>query len=226
MRVLIIEDEWKVAAAVCEGLQQDGHDAAVEPTGDCGLRRAQAEPFDVVVLDLGLPGTTGLDVLRALRRRATHLPILIMTARDTVGDRVAGLDAGADDYVVKPFAFAELAARVRALERGSGPEMLQLAIGDLSVDLVTRRVERAGVVLELTRQEFMLLQYLAQHAGDVVSRETLARDVWDEPGRTPSLDNVIDVHIARLRKKVHGGGLPDLIHTVRGVGFVLRPQVD
>jgi DNA-binding response OmpR family regulator len=222
MRVLIIEDEGKVAAAVREGLEQEGHVAAVETTGDGGLRRARAEPFDVIVLDLGLPGLSGLDVLEALRRRTARIPVLIMTARDSVADRVAGLDAGADDYVIKPFAFAELAARVRALERRGAAPLARLTESDLSVDVISRRVERAGMALDLTMQEFKLLQYLLQHAGEVVSRETLARDVWTEPARNPSLDNVIDVHIARVRKKVHVGGLPDLIHTVRGVGFVLR----
>jgi DNA-binding response OmpR family regulator len=149
--------------------------------------------------------------------------VLVLTARDTVQDRVAGLDSGADDYLVKPFAFAELLARIRALiRRGRAAESPRLGLGDLDVDLITRKVTRGGQPIELTVREFELLEFLLRHQGQVVSREALAHDVWHETSRSTPLDNVIDVHIARLRRKVDADGAPKLIHTVRGVGFVLR----
>jgi DNA-binding response OmpR family regulator len=150
-------------------------------------------------------------------------PVLVLTARDTIQDRVAGLDSGADDYLVKPFAFAELLARIRALvRRGRAAEAPKLGAADLDMDLITRRVTRAGRPVELTVREFELLEYLLRHQGQVVSRDTLARDVWKETARSTPLDNVIDVHIARLRRKVDADYPARLIHTVRGVGFMLR----
>jgi DNA-binding response OmpR family regulator len=161
--------------------------------------------------------------LRRWRERGSVLPILILTARDGVQQRVAGLDAGADDYLIKPFAFAELLARIRALvRRGRVTETPRLGVGDLEMDLVTRKVTRSGQLVELTVREFELLEYLMRYHGQVVSRETLARDVWKETARTTPLDNVIDVHIARLRRKVDVEPATKLIHTVRGVGFMLR----
>jgi DNA-binding response OmpR family regulator len=158
-----------------------------------------------------------------VRERGMKTPVLVLTARDSVQDRVAGLDSGADDYMVKPFAFAELVARIRALvRRGRSAESPRLAAGDLDMDLITRKVTRAARPIELTVREFELLEYLLRHQGQVVSRETLARDVWQETARSTPLDNVIDVHIARLRRKLDADHPVKLIHTVRGVGFMLR----
>ena len=179
--------------------------------------------FDAILLDLGLPGRGGLEVLAGLRSQGLRLPVLVVTARDAIDDRVRGLDAGADDYLVKPFAFAELLARLRALlRRGRPEEALRVRVADLEVDPLTRTVRRGGEEIELTTREFELLQYLMRHHGQIVSRDMLARDVWKELSRGTPLDNVIDVHVARLRKKVDPGGGPRLIHTVRGVGFVVR----
>jgi two-component system, OmpR family, copper resistance phosphate regulon response regulator CusR len=170
-----------------------------------------------------MPGLDGFEVCREIRRTGSHVPVLMLTARDAVESRITGLDSGADDYLIKPFAFAELLARIRALvRRGRVAEAPRLAAGDLEVELITRKVTRGGQPIELTVREFELLEYLLRHQGQVVSRELLARDVWKETARTTPLDNVIDVHIARLRRKVDADGATKLIHTVRGVGFMLR----
>jgi DNA-binding response OmpR family regulator len=221
--VLVVEDEQKVANALREGLEDEHYDVIVERTGEGAFFRVNTEAFDVILLDLGLPGRDGLEILAALRRRRLDTPVLVLTARDGLEDRVRGLDTGADDYLVKPFAFAELLARLRALvRRGRVSESPRLSVADLEVDLITRRVTRGGRPVELTVREFELLEHLVRHRGQVVSRETLARDVWKETSRTTPLDNVIDVHIARLRRKVDLDGVPKLIHTVRGVGFLVR----
>jgi len=223
MRVLVVEDEQKVANALREGLEGERYDVIVERTGEDAFFRLTTEAFDLILLDLGLPGRDGLQILTTLRGKGVKTPVLVLTARDTLQDRVAGLDSGADDYLVKPFAFAELLARIRALmRRGRSGEAPRLAVGDLSMDLITRKVMRGGQPVELTVREFELLEYLMRYEGQVVSRETLARDVWKETARTTPLDNVIDVHIARLRRKVDVERPVKLIHTVRGVGFMLR----
>jgi len=223
MRVLVVEDEQKVANALREGLEGERYDVVVERTGEAAFFRLNTEEFDAILLDLTLPGRDGLQILKAVRERGMKTPVLVLTARDSVHDRVAGLDSGADDYLVKPFAFAELLARIRALvRRGRAAESPRLGAGDLDVDLVTRKVTRAGRPVELTVREFELLEYLLRHQGQVVSRETLARDVWKETARSTPLDNVIDVHIARLRRKVDTDYPVKLIHTVRGVGFMLH----
>jgi DNA-binding response OmpR family regulator len=223
MRILVVEDEQKVADALREGLEDERYDVVVERTGEGAFFRVNTETFDVVLLDLTLPGRDGLEILRALRQRRMETPVLVLTARDSLEDRVTGLDAGADDYLVKPFAFAELLARIRALvRRGRVADAPRLAVGDLEMDLVTRKVLRSGRPVDLTVREFELLEFLMRYAGQVVSRETLARDVWKETARTTPLDNVIDVHIARLRRKVDLEQAVKLIHTVRGVGFMLR----
>jgi DNA-binding response OmpR family regulator len=192
------------------------------PTGEDGFFRANAEAFDLVLLDLMLPGRNGLEILQTLRKRQVQTPVLILTARDGVDDRVRGLDLGADDYLVKPFALPELLARIRALlRRGRASDILRLKAADLELDLVTRRATRNGRALDLTIREFELLEYLLRHQGHVVSREMLAHDVWKEPRRVTPIDNVIDVQITRLRKKVDLEGIRRLIHTVRGVGFLL-----
>jgi DNA-binding response OmpR family regulator len=222
-RVLVVEDEPKVARALREGLAAEGYEVALAATGEDGFFRASSEPFDLLILDRMLPGREGLEVLRALRQKGLLCPVLVLTARDAVEDRVEGLDAGADDYVVKPFAFTELLARVRALvRRGRGDQLLRLTVADLVVDVPARRVVRGGAEVDLTPREYELLEYLVRHRGTIVSREMLARDVWREPERGTPLDNVIDVHVTRLRKKVDQGFATRLIHTVRGVGFLVR----
>jgi DNA-binding response OmpR family regulator len=225
MRVLIIEDDLKVAGAVRAGLDAEGYDVVHSRTGEDGYFRATTEPFDAVLLDLGLPGRSGLEILAGLRGRGLSIPVLVLTARDAVEDRVLGLDSGADDYLVKPFAFAELVARLRALlRRGRPEEALRVRLADLELDPVSRSVRRGDQPIDLTAREFELLDYLLHHQGQIVSRDMLARDVWKEPSRGTPLDNVIDVHIARLRKKVDQGFSPRLIHTVRGVGFMVREE--
>ena len=223
MRILVVEDEQKVADALREGLEDERYDVVVERTGEGAFFRVNTETFDIILLDLTLPGRDGLEILRALRQRRMETPVLVLTARDSLEDRVTGLDAGADDYLVKPFAFAELLARIRALvRRGRVADAPRLSVGDLEMDLVTRKVLRDGRPVDLTVREFELLEFLMRYQSQVVSRETLARDVWKETARTTPLDNVIDVHIARLRRKVDLEHGVKLIHTVRGVGFMLR----
>ena len=198
-------------------------EVVLAPTGEDGFFRANAETFDLLLLDLMLPGRNGFEILQTLRTRQVQTPVLILTARDGVEDRVLGLDLGADDYLVKPFALPAILARVRALlRRGRPAELLRLKAGDLELDVMARRVTRGGRVLDVTAREFELLEYLLRHLGHVVSREMLAHDVWKEPRRATPIDNVIDVQVARLRRKVDVDGRERLIHTVRGVGFVLR----
>jgi DNA-binding response OmpR family regulator len=221
VRILIVEDDAKVAGALNAGLVAEGYEAAVARTGEDGYYLATTEPFDAILLDLMLPGRSGLEILANLRKRGLGLPVLMLTARDAVEDRVRGLDGGADDYLVKPFAFAELIARLRALLRRRRPEgAAPLRLADLELDPVERSVTRSGAVLELTAREFDLLRFLLRHQGQIVTREMLACEVWKEPVRGTPLDNVIDVHIARLRRKVDQASTRKLIHTVRGVGFV------
>ena len=225
MRVLVVEDERKLAHVVSSALQAEHYDVVVAATGEDGFYRANAELFDLVVLDLMLPGRNGLEILQTLRQRHIETPVLILTARDGIEDRVLGLDLGADDYLVKPFALPELLARIRALlRRGRPSEALRLKAGDLELDLVARRASRGDRAVELTGREFELLEYLLRHQGHLVSREMLARDVWKEPRRATPLDNVIDVQMARLRRKIDCDGTARLIHTVRGVGFVVREE--
>jgi len=221
--VLVVEDERKLAHVVSSALQAEHYDVVVAATGEDGFYRANAELFDLVVLDLMLPGRNGLEILQTLRQRHIETPVLILTARDGIEDRVRGLDLGADDYLVKPFALPELLARIRALlRRGRPSEALRLKAGDLELDLVARRASRGDRAVDLTGREFELLEYLLRHQGHLVSREMLARDVWREPRRATPLDNVIDVQMARLRRKIDLDGAARLIHTVRGVGFVVR----
>jgi DNA-binding response OmpR family regulator len=225
LRILVVEDESKVACALREGLQRERYDVVIASTGEEGFFLVNAEEFDLVILDLMLPGRDGLEVLSTLRKRGLDTPVLILTARDAIEDRVQGLDSGADDYLVKPFAFPELLARVRArLRRGRCDQSLRLRLADRELDLTPRKVRRAGQELQLTVREFELLEYLIRHKEEIVSREMLARDVWKETSRATTLDNVIDVHINRLRRKVDDPFDRKLIHTVRGVGFVLREE--
>jgi DNA-binding response OmpR family regulator len=223
VRILVVEDERKIADVLACSLEGEHYEVVVASTGEEGFYRANAELFDLVILDLMLPGRSGLEILQTLRRRRVETPVLILTARDGVDDRVLGLDLGADDYLVKPFALPELLARTRALlRRGRPSDVLRLKAADLELDVMARRASRADRPLDLTAREFELLEYLLRHQGHLVSREMLAREVWKEPRRATPLDNVIDVQIARLRKKIDSEGSARLIHTVRGVGFILR----
>ena len=223
VRVLVVEDERKLAQVLGSALKAERYDVVVAPTGEDGFVRANAEAFDLIVLDLMLPGRSGLEILQTIRQRHIETPVLILTARDGVDDRVLGLDLGADDYLVKPFALPELLARIRALlRRGRPSDVFQLKAADLELDLVTHRATRGDRLLDLTAREFELLEYLLRHQSHLVSREMLAREVWKEPRRATPLDNVIDVQMARLRKKVDTEAGERLIHTVRGVGFILR----
>ena len=222
MRILVVEDDKKVAKALREGLQAEHYDVRVASTGEEGFFLVNHELFDLVLLDLMLPRRDGIEVLTTLRKRGLQTPVLILTARDTVEDRVQGLDLGADDYLVKPFAFPELVARIRALlRRGRMDQVLKLQLDDVEMDLLTRRVARRGLTLDLTAKEFELLEYLLRHQGRVVSREMLARDVWQVAARATPLDNVIDVSVARLRRKIDDPFEKKLLHTIRGMGFML-----
>jgi len=225
VRILIIEDDPKTARAIRQGLCGEGYEAAVARTGEDGFFQLSAEAFDLVVLDWMLPGRDGLEILKALRAHGPKPPVLLLRARDTVEDRVLGLDSGADDYLVKPFAFAELLARIRALlRRAAKDEVGRKQVDDLALDVQSRRVWRAGQEIVLTPREFDLLVYLMRYEGQVVTRQMLAQEVWREPNRATPLDNVIDVHLAHLRKKVDEGRRTKLIQTVRGVGFLLRGE--
>jgi DNA-binding response OmpR family regulator len=225
MHILVIEDEAKVAKALRTGLEGEGYEVTAAATGEDGYFLATTQTFDLVVLDLMLPGRGGLEILAALRERDCPAPVLILTAKDSVEDRVAGLDAGADDYLVKPFAFPELLARIRALtRRGRTDQVLRLRVGDLEIDRVTRKVTRGPSEIPLTAKEYELLEYLMLNNGRTVSREMLARDVWKTEDRATPLDNVIDVHITRLRSKMDAPFPARLLHTIRGVGFVLSEE--
>jgi two-component system copper resistance phosphate regulon response regulator CusR len=222
-RILIVEDEPKTAAYLMRGLSESGYDAAVARTGDEGLRLAGEESFDLVLLDVMLPGSDGWSVITAMRKRRTDLPVIFLTARDAVEDRVKGLELQADDYLVKPFAFSELLARVRTvLRRGSrrGPETL--LVSDLEIDLQRHRASRAGQLLNLTPKEFLLLTLLARRMGEVLSRAVIAEQVWDINFDTDT--NIIDVAVRRLRAKVDDPFDQKLIHTVRGMGYVLEAR--
>jgi DNA-binding response OmpR family regulator len=223
MRILVVEDEQKLAKALKDGLEAEDYSVAIAYTGEEGFYLVETERFDLVLLDVMLPGRSGLEIVRAMRQRGSKAPVLMLTARDTIEDKVMGLDAGADDYLVKPFAFPELLARIRALCRRGAPEVVSgMRIADLELDAVGRSASRGGQMLSLTPLEFDLLEYLLRNQGRVVSREMLAREVWKRTGRHTPLDNVIDVHVARLRRKVDEQFDKKLVQTVRGVGFVVR----
>lgn len=225
MRILVVEDEEKLAASLKEGLEADSYTVTVAHSGEEGFYLVHTQPFDLIILDVLLPGRNGFEILATMRERGLATPVLLLTAKDAVEDRVQGLDTGADDYLVKPFAFPELLARIRALlRRGQTETPAKLKLSDLELDIAARSVIRAGQPLELTAREFDLLEYLLIHQGRVVSREMLARDIWKETGRHTPIDNVIDVHVARLRRKVDERFDRKLVHTVRGVGFVLREE--
>jgi DNA-binding response OmpR family regulator len=225
VHILVVEDELKMAKALQEGLEADDYAVSVAHTGEEGFYLAQASPFDMILLDVMLPGRDGFEILTTLRQRGMKTPILLLTSRDTVEDRVRGLDIGADDYLVKPFAFPELLARIRVLlRRGKIDGAQRLRLADLEMDAALRSVTRAGESLELTAREFDLLHYLLVNRDRVVSREMLAREIWKEVARQTPLDNVIDAQMVRLRRKVDGQFEKKLLQTVRGVGFILREE--
>lgn len=224
VRILVVEDEAKVASFIRRGLEAEGYSVAVAADGRVGLTRAFEGVFDLVILDVMLPERDGLHVLRDLRERNMSVPVLMLTARDTVADRVHGLNQGADDYLTKPFAFEELLARIRALLRRGGPEPASsLRVADLHLDPATRAVSRAGTTIQLTAKEFALLAFFMRRPGRVLSRAVIAQHVWGVDFDTFS--NVIDVYVNYLRKKIDADYPVKLLQTVRGVGYVLRePQ--
>ena len=225
MRILLAEDEHNLAVAIQQGLETEGFSIRLADSGEEAFYLAQTLPFDMLIFDIMLPGRDGIEVLRDLRQLGLLAPVLLLTARDSVGDRVRGLDAGADDYLSKPFAFPELLARIRALSRrAASKEIGTLRVGDLELDRKQHRAVRAGRRLDLTVKEFEVLHYLMRHAGQVVSREMLAASVWQEPTRNSAIDNVIDVQIGRLRRKLDDPFREKLLQTIRGVGFVLRQE--
>jgi len=220
MRVLLIEDDRKAAKLLAKGLQEEGFVVDVAPTGEAGEEQAFVNEYDVIVLDWLLPGKDGLAVCQALRARDLATPILMLTARHTLADRVNGLSTGADDYLSKPYAFAELLARIRALlrrARVARPPVLRVT--DLTLDPANRRVARGGVKIGLTSKEYTILEVLMQNAGETVSRTRLVERVWDEASEV--LDNLVDVHVSHLRKKIDRESGPSLIQTVRGFGYRL-----
>lgn len=222
-RVLIVEDQKRLQASLRRGLEEEGYQVDAAASGEDGYYLATTQPVDVVVLDLMLPGRDGLQVLKDLRAHGFGKPVLILTSRDAVADRVTGLDAGADDYLVKPFAFAELHARLRALlRRPAADRELVLRADNLEMDLLARRVVRDGIELELSKREFDLLEFLLRHKNMTVTRDMLGREVWKEPDGMWT--NVIEVCINSLRKKVERPGQHQLIQTVRGVGYALRDR--
>ncbi|HVO23833.1 MAG TPA: response regulator transcription factor [Candidatus Margulisiibacteriota bacterium] len=221
MRLLIVEDEQTLARYLQRGLQEAAWTADVCPSVDEAWRLLLLNSYDLIVLDLGLPGADGSVLLRRVREAGMDMPVLILTARGAVEDRVAELNAGADDYVSKPFAFAELMARLHALlRRGRDRQPLMLKVDDLHLDVVRRQVQRGAQRIELTAREFSVLEFLMRHAGEVVTRTTLAEHVWGD--HYDSLSNLIEVFINRLRKKIEPQGTPRLLHTVRGAGYVMR----
>ena len=223
MRILLIEDDAATSAYVSRGLSEEGHVVDVANNGKDGLFLALNESFDVIVTDRMLPGPDGLSILRALRASAITTPVLVLTALGEVDRRVEGLEAGADDYLAKPFAFSELRARIRALARrpAQQAETHELAVGDLRMDLLRRTASRGGRAIELLPTEFRLLEYMMRHPGEVLTRTMLLEKVWDFSFDPTT--NVVDVHVSRLRRKLEAGGEAPMIRTVRGAGYVLSP---
>jgi len=221
MRVLVIEDELKMADLIKRGLEEEGMEVETAYDGETGAGAAKTGNHDLILLDLGLPGRDGMEVMRELRESGLMTPILILTAQDSTEMKVTGLDTGADDYITKPFAFSELLARIRALLRRTHTEdTTKLQIGDLILNLINRRASRAGNEVQLTNKEFSLLEFFMRHPDEILSRETLSEKVWEETFDT--LTNVIDVYINYLRNKVDRHYEPKLIHTVRGVGYMFK----
>jgi len=221
MRILVVEDDKKIASFVVNGLKQSGFAVDHAPDGEDGALRAQTVSYDAAVVDLMLPKLDGLGLIQELRSKKIHIPILILSAKNSVDDRVRGLQAGGDDYLTKPFAFSELLARVQALIRRAShtPEPTRLTVGDLMLDLLTREVQRAGETIELQPREFALLEYLMRHANRPVTKTMILEHIFDYSFDPQT--NVVDVLVHRLRAKVDRDKA--MIHTIRGVGYVLRP---
>ena len=224
MRVLVVEDERRLARYIKKGLEEHHFAVDLASDGEEGLFCAQVNEYDVIILDLLLPKKYGLTVLRELRERYDQVPVLILTARDALTDKVAGFDAGADDYLTKPFSFLELLLRVRALlRRGKVEPQVKLQVGDLVMDLTAHRSSRAGKPLQLTSKEFALLEFFLRNPGRVLTRTTISEHVWDY-GFENTLSNVIDVFVNRLRNKIDRDFPHKLLHTVKGVGYVLQEK--
>src|SRR5881227_2674258 len=222
MRILVIEDEKKTAAFLAKGLREAGFVVDVAPDGKAGLACTHASKFDLLIVDIMLPKKDGWALVEELRKAGVHTPVIFLTARDSVRDRVKGLELGADDYVVKPFAFSELLARVRSLLRRTPAKSDEIRIQDLEIDTRHHRATRHGVALNLTPKEFLLLTHLARAGGEVVSRKEIAENVWDIGFNTDT--NVVDVVVRRLRAKVDDPFKKKLVHTIRGVGYALKPS--
>jgi two-component system, OmpR family, copper resistance phosphate regulon response regulator CusR len=225
VRILLVEDESRVAGFIAKGLREQSYAVDIAGDGEKALYQAAVNHYDLVILDIMLPLKNGYAVCRELRASGFRAPVLMLTARDAIDDRVAGLDAGADDYLVKPFDFKELLARLRALSRRSGvprPEMMRAA--DLSLNTASHAVTRAGRTINLTAKEYALLEFLVLHQGRIVGREAIAQNVWDES--FDAFTNVIDVYIKRLRAKLDFPGAPRLIHTRRGEGYILTTKAE
>lgn len=223
MRILIVEDEPKAAAYLAKGLRENGFVVDVAHDGEEGKFLATQEHFDLIILDVMLPKLSGWQVIAAIRQISPEMRVLFLTARDSIEDRVKGLELGADDYLIKPFAFSELLARVRTLlRRGKSTYTDTICIADLKIDLLKHKASRGDVVIDLTSKEFMLLTYMAQHQGEVLSRTLIAENVWDI--NFDSNTNVVDVAIRRLRQKVDDDFEKKLIHTMRGIGYVLEER--
>ena len=221
MRVLVIEDEKKTAAFLAKGLREAGFAVDLARDGETGLARARATKFDLLIVDIMLPNKDGWELVAELRRDGVRTPILFLTARDSVRDRVKGLELGADDYLIKPFAFSELLARVRSvLRRAPERQTERLRVDDLEIDMRRHKAVRSGVPLNLTPKEFLLLVHLVRSAGEVVSRAEIAEHVWDIGFKTDT--NVVDVVVRRLRAKIDDPFKRKLVHTIRGVGYVLK----
>jgi DNA-binding response OmpR family regulator len=222
MRILIVEDEKKVANFIKKGLQQEGYAADIAQDGEEALESAMTFDYDAMVLDIMLPRKSGLDVLRSIRASKPKLAVLVLTAKGTLDDKVTGFDAGADDYLIKPFAFAELSARIRALLRRGAAKDNKLKVGDLEMDTSTRQVRRGGQSIDLKLKEYALLEFLLRNAHRAVTRTMIVEHVWDI--HFDSISNVVDVHINSLRNKIDKAFNPPLIHTVRGVGYMLTDR--
>jgi len=223
MRILIIEDERKVAAFIQKGLEQEGYAVDVAHDGEEGAYQAENFDYDAVIIDLMLPKLPGLEILKKIRARDLRLPVLILTDRSAVEDKVAGLDTGANDYLVKPFAFAELSARIRVLLRRGAQESTTLKLADLEMNTATRTVTRAGRKIDLKLKEFSLLEFLLRNARRTVTRTMIIEHVWDI--HFDSVSNVVDVHINTLRNKIDREFSAQLIHTIRGVGYMLTDEL-